>query len=249
MSIEYGGKTVFGGSVGILMLETRFPRIFGDIANANTWPFPVQYRIVRGASPHMVVRERAEGLLEGFIEAARDLVVHGADCLTTNCGFLSLIQDAVKDEVAVPVATSSLMQVPVANSLLPSGRRAGIITISKEHLTEDHLEAAGVPLDTPVVGTESGREFSRKILNDLPEIDFELCRQDLRDAAFELTSHHDDIGAIVLECTNMTPYAAEIRKITGLPVYSAYTLVCWLRSGFVPRSFPFQLDDPVHPRN
>lgn len=249
MSTEYGGKTVFGASVGVMMLETRFPRIHGDIANARTWPFPLHYRIVRGASPHRVVRERAEGLLEGFIEAAKDLVFHGADGLTTNCGFLSLIQGAVKDAVGVPVVTSSLMQVPAANAMLPSNRRTGIITISSEHLSDDHLEAAGVPLDTPVVGTEGGREFSRKILDDLPEIDFALCRTDLLNAAKELMSSHDDIGAIVLECTNMAPYAADIRKLTGLPVYSIYTLVCWLQSGLVPQHFPVQLDDPVRPTN
>ena len=247
MSIEYGGKTVFGASVGIMMLETRFPRIHGDIANAWTWPFPVHFKIVRGASPHRVVRQRAEGLLDGFIEAGRDLVFHGADALTTNCGYLSLIQNSVKEAVGVPVATSSLMQVAYANSLLPSDKRTGIITISKEHLTPDHLDAAGVPPNTPIVGTEGGREFARKILDDLPEMDFELCRQDLREAASELMSNHDGIGAIVLECTNMVPYAADVRKITGVPVYSIYTLVCWLQSGLIPRSFPHQLDDPVHP--
>ena len=105
MPREYGGKTVFGASVGVMMLGTRFPGIKGDIANACTRPFPLQYRIVRGASPHRVARQRAAGQLEGFIEATGDPVFHGADGLTTNCGFLSLIQDAVKDAVGVPVVT------------------------------------------------------------------------------------------------------------------------------------------------
>ena len=245
--MEYGGKTIFGANLGVMMLETRFPRIHGDIANACTWPFPVQYRIVKGATPDRVVRRRAEGLLEGFIEAGRDLVRHGADGLTTNCGFLSLIQEPVKDAVGVPVAASSLMQVPAVNAMLPEGKRAGVITISAEHLSEDHLAAAGVPPGTPVVGTEGGREFSRKILDDLPEIDFALCRTDLLEATHALTSNYAGIGAIVLECTNMAPYAAEIRKVTGLPVYSIYSLICWLQAGLVPRQFPLRLEDPVYP--
>ncbi len=249
MAVEYGGKNVFGASVGIMMLETRFPRIYGDIANAHTWPFPVHYRRVRGASPDRVVRKRSEGLLDAFIEAGRELVLLGADALTTNCGFLSLIQEAVKNAVGVPVATSSIMQVPAVQAMLPAGKRVGIITISKENLTPGHLAAAGVPLDTPIVGTEGGREFSRKILDDLPEIDFDLCRQDLHDAAVEITEQHESVGAIVLECTNMVPYAADIRKLTGLPVYSIYTHVTWLQSGLMPRSFPQQLDDPVRRRN
>ncbi len=244
MVIERGGKTVFGASVGVMMLDTQFPRIYGDIANANSWPFPVQYRIVKGASPDIVVRRKAEGLLEGFINAGKDLVAHGADGLTTNCGFLALIQDRVKDAIDVPVATSSLMQVPMVNSMLGSDKRAGIITISKEHLTDEHLRLARVPLDTPIVGTEGGREFTHKILDDLPEIDFALCQEDLKDAANDMVSNHKDVGAIVLECTNMAPYANDIRKITHLPVFSIYTHICWLQSGLVPRRFPFHLDDP-----
>ena len=87
-----GGKTVYGARLGILSLETRFPRVPGDMGNAGTWPFPVLYAVVPGASPRKVVRERARGLLEPFLEAARTLVRAGADGITTSCGFLSLFQ-------------------------------------------------------------------------------------------------------------------------------------------------------------
>lgn len=183
MAIEHSGKPVYGTSVGVLMLEARFPRIPGDIGNALTWPFPVQYRVVVGASPDRVVRRRAEGMTEAFIAAARDLVATGVDGITTNCGFLSLIQDRVAAAVSVPVTTSSLMQVPMVQTLLPPGQRVGILTISEATLTDDHLRAAHVPLDTPVVGTDGGREFTRAILDDHPEINFAAYSQDLLDAA------------------------------------------------------------------
>lgn len=83
-----GGKSVYGARLGILMLEARFPRIPGDMGNAETWPFPVLYRVVRGASPQRVVREKAAGLLDAFLDAAGELVATGADGITTNCGFL-----------------------------------------------------------------------------------------------------------------------------------------------------------------
>lgn len=244
MQIEYGGKTVFGASVGILMLETQFPRIYGDIANAQTWPFPVHYRVVKGATPDLVVRHDPTELADKFIQAGRELLEMGADGLTTNCGFLALIQDQIKDALGVPVATSSLMQIPIVQSTLPAGKRVGVITISKENLTQDHLRASGAPLDTPIVGTDAGRIFTHGILDDLPGFDFGDCRLDLLDAAREMVTSYDDIGAIVLECTNMVPYAADIRKLTGLPVFSIYTLVSWFQAGLVPRRFPLELDDP-----
>ncbi|MGB0506023.1 MAG: aspartate/glutamate racemase family protein [Pikeienuella sp.] len=242
--MQRGGKTVYGASVGILMLETQFPRIPGDIGNALTWPFPVHYRVVRGATPDNVVRNDPTKLVDDFIEAGRDLIRTGCDGITTNCGFLSLIQDQVKEALGVPVATSSLMQVPMVQAMLPAGKRVGVITISKSTLTEAHLNAAGAPLDTPIIGTDNGRCFTRDILGDAPEIDFAAARLDLQDAAKEMTETHPDVGAIVLECTNMVPYAQEIRAITGLPVYSIYSFVQWFQAGLSPVGFAGGINDP-----
>lgn len=233
--IAHGGKAVYGASVGILMLEARFPRIPGDMGNALTWPFPVHYRVVRGASPDRVVRQRAEGLLEDFIAAARDLVADGVDGITTNCGFLSLFQDDLAAAVGVPVATSSLMQAPMIQATLPPGKRVGILTISAGTLTGEHLRKAGVPEGTPVVGTDGGQEFSRVILNNEDRLDVEAARRDLIEAGRNLAEANPDVGAILLECTNMVPYAADINRATGLPVFSIYSFITWFQSALAPR--------------
>lgn len=236
--IVQGGKAVYGAAVGILMLEARFPRIPGDMGNALTWPFPVHYRVVRDASPDRVVRRGAEGLLDAFVAAARDLVADGADGITTNCGFLSLLQRDLAAALPVPVATSSLMQVDMVNRLLPAGRRAGVLTISGSTLTPLHLERAGVPPDTPIGTTEGGREFTRVILDNAPEMDVDAARADNVEAARTLVGAHPDLGALVLECTNMVPYAADIRAATGLPVFSMSSFVTWFQSGLVPPRYP-----------
>ncbi|MED6310641.1 MAG: aspartate/glutamate racemase family protein, partial [Pseudomonadota bacterium] len=100
----------------------------------------------------------------------------GADGIGTTCGFLSLFQDDIAKAAGVPVASSSLMQVPWVDSTLPPDKRAGIITISKESVTSAHLEAVGVALDTPIVGTESGKTFTTTVLDDGDYMDFELAR-------------------------------------------------------------------------
>ncbi|MCB2135682.1 MAG: aspartate/glutamate racemase family protein [Rhodobacteraceae bacterium] len=235
--IVTGGKAVYGASVGILMLEAQFPRIVGDMGNALTWPFPVHYRVVRGASPDKVVRQGAPGLLDAFVDTARGLVADGADGITTNCGFLSLFQAELAAAVGVPVAASSLMQVAMVNRLLPPGRRAGVLTISASTLTTAHLEKAGVPGGTPIGTTEGGREFTRAILGNELTLDVEAARSDNVNAALALTKAHPDLGAIVLECTNMIPYAADIRAATALPVFSMESFVTWFHSGLVPRRF------------
>jgi Asp/Glu/hydantoin racemase len=236
--IVAGGKTVYGATIGILMLETRFPRIPGDMGNALTWPFPVLYKTVAGASPDLVVRHKAEGLLDAFIAAAREMVADGADGITTTCGFLSLMQAELSQALGVPVATSSLMQAPMIQALLPPGRRVGVLTISKESLAPEHLSRIGVAADTPVWGTEGGTEFSRVILDDEPRMDVDAARVDLVSAARDFQAAHPNLGAILLECTNMMPYAADVRRVTGLPVFSIRSFVCWFQSSLAPARFP-----------
>ena len=242
-----GGKTVYGASVGILMLDTVFPRIPGDFGNAATWPFPVMYRVVRGASPQRVVRERADGLLDAFIESGKQLVADGADGLTTTCGFLSLFQNELAQAVDVPVAASSLMQVPAVQRLLPSGKRVGVMTVSRENLTADHLAAAGAPVDTPIAGTETGREFFHFIMENRPTMDVNACRLDLLDAGRQLVSDHPDVGAVVLECTNMGPYASELRRELGIPIFSGISFINWFQSGLLPPLYSGITDDPRNP--
>lgn len=233
-----GGKTVYGASVGILMLEARFPRIPGDMGNAQSWPFPVLYKVVRGASPERVVRRQAGGLIDAFIDAARELVADGVDGITTNCGFLSLVQDELSKAVPVPVVTSSLQQVSMVNRLMPTGKRAGVLTISGSTLTQAHLDAAGVPSETPIGTTEGLSEFTRAILDNELTLNVDAARNDNVQAALALKDTHPDLGGIVLECTNMCPYADDIAKATGLPVWSMISFVEWFQSGLSPRRFP-----------
>jgi Asp/Glu/hydantoin racemase len=235
--MAYGGKAVYGARLGILMLEARFPRIPGDMGHAGTWPFPVLYKIVPGASPERVVNRKAEGLMNAFLAAAAELVEHGADGITTNCGFLSLYQAELARHVGVPVATSSLIQVPFIQSVLPPGKRVGVLTISAKHLTREHLAAVGVAADTPVVGTEGGREFSRAIIGDEPKLDVAAAEQDILDAGDALVGGHPEVGAVVLECTNMAPYARALRERVRLPVFDIVSFMTWFHAGLSPRDF------------
>src|SRR5215213_3403837 len=188
-NVARGGKSIYGAPLGILMLEARFPRIPGDMGNGTTWPFPVLFRVVRGASPEKVVLNGATGLLQDFVAAATDLVDLGAEAITTNCGFLSVFQREIAAAVGVPVATSSLLQVPWVQATLPPGRRVGVLTVSKGSLTPAHLEAAGVPLDTPIMGTEGGRECFRVLIKaEAEDMDVATAEQDILEAGRALVA-------------------------------------------------------------
>jgi hypothetical protein len=238
MTLAKGGKAIYGAPLGILMLQARFPRIPGDMGNAATWPFPVLYRVVQGASPERVVLHQADGLLDAFLQAAAELVDQGAEAITTNCGFLAIFQRELSAHVRVPVATSALIQVPWVQALLPPGRRVGVLTVSAASLTPRHLAAAGVPPDTPIVGTEGGREFTRVLIRgEAQDMDVALAEADILDAGRRLVASDPSVGAIVLECTNMPPYARALRDALGLPVFDIHSLVSWFHAGLRPRDF------------
>ncbi len=222
-----GGQNIFGFSVGILMLDTRFPRIPGDMGNASTFPFPVLYHRVRGASPDRVVRQGQQELLPAFIEGARALEREGVRAVTTNCGFLAKFQSEVAASVSIPVFTSSLMLVPLVHRMLPPKKAVGIMTVDASSLRPEHYTGAGITKDIPTVvaGMETEKEFTRVMLDNELELDVEAARQEHQTVARCLVEAHPEIGAIVLECTNMPPYRADIQAATGLPVFDITTLV------------------------
>jgi hypothetical protein len=204
-----GGQNIFGHSVGILMLDTHFPRIPGDMGNAATFDFPVLYHRVRGASPDRVVRHGQRELLPAFIEGARALEREGVAA------------------VSVPVFTSSLLLVPLVHRMLAPGRAVGIMTVDATSLRPEHFTGAGISKDIPTViaGMETEKEFTRVLLGDQLELDVEVAREEHLTVARRMLAAHPEIGALVLECTNMPPYRADLQAATGLAVFDITTLV------------------------
>lgn len=213
------------GFLGVVMLDTRFPRPPGDVGHPATFPVPVRQRVVQGAVPRRVVASaaalRASSLAEPFVDAMRQLEAQGARALTTSCGFLVLLQHEMQAAVRVPVVSSSLLQLP---ALLQSEPQVGVLTISAGHLTDEYLQAAGVPpdrmQDVVVQGVDPSGAFATAILGNLPTLDLAAAESDVVTAALQLQQRAPGVRTIVLECTNMPPYAGAVRAATGCAIRS-----------------------------
>lgn len=209
------------GFLGILMLDTRFPRPLGDIGHPGTFEragIPVRYVTVRGASPQRIVKDADPALLQPFIDAAVALAREGAAMLSTSCGFLAAHQAALACAVAVPVVSSSLLQV----ARFP---RPGIVTIDAAALGPAVLHGAGVPPGTPVQGVAPGCEFHRRILGNETMLDLAHAERDVVAAALQLVQAHPAVTDVVLECTNMPPYRRAVARATGRAVHDIETLL------------------------
>jgi Asp/Glu/hydantoin racemase len=237
MKLIKGGRPYYGESIGILILDTKFPRIPGDIGNASTFDFPVRLKVVKGASVNKVVKEGDLSLLESFITAARELENEGVRAITTSCGFLVLFQDQLARAVNVPVFTSNLLVIPLVYKM--TGRRVGVITACSETLTEKHLRAANVGEDIPIAiaGLENQPEFKRVILENSETMDPSQIEKEVIETAIMLVKKHPDIGSIVLECHNLSPYSAAIQEKIGLPVFDIVSFVKFVHQAVVKQRF------------
>ena len=205
-------------TLGVLMLDTRFPRVPGDIGNPATFAHPVRYAVVAGATPQRVVRERDPRLLQPFVEAGLALAREGVDAIATSCGFLVLFQRELQAALPLPVWTSSLLA-------LPALARPGVVTVDATALGPDHLRAAGAAAPTPVEGIEPGGALQRALLEDRPGLDVAGAEREVVAAALRLLARAPALTDIVLECTNMPPYADAVRRATGRPVHDITTLI------------------------
>ena len=206
--------------LGIVLLDTRFPRPPGDAGNPASWPVPTLVKVVTGAWPRKIVQSaaglRAAAVLSEFVDAVRQLAGEGACAITTSCGFLVLLQHELQAGCGVPVVTSSLLQLP---ELLQEQDCVGVLTISAQRLGQEHLLAAGVPRerlsDVVVQGVDPDSDFVRAILGNRSTMDLEQAARDVVAAAVALKERAPHLRTLVLECTNMPPYAERIRAATG----------------------------------
>lgn len=200
--------------VGILMLESPHMELPGALASDHTFPFPVSRREVRGATVQRMLAG-AEGLEGPMLEAARALECEGVSAIIGNCGLMSLFQKGLQESLNVPVFTSSLLWVPLIAGVIPKGRRVGILTIHSKYLREAHFQGAGwvsdeIPIAIAGVEEQSAWQHPLK---------WEQLEGQLLDVCRRFTRDHPDLGALVLECTVMPPFAPKIRSEISLPVF------------------------------
>lgn len=213
--------------LGIIMLDTAFERPPGDVGNAASWPFPVLYQTVSGATARKVVGGDDADLLDAFAAAGEALQGQGAVAVITSCGFLAARQPVLAARLSLPLATSSLLQIPVIASLLPTGRTVGVITYDAASLGPAHFAGVGADPATPVAGLPQAGAF-RALIEGGAAHDARALQDELEAVAERLLAEHPSTGAILLECTNLPPFSAALRQRFGLPVFDILTLGRWL---------------------
>ncbi len=218
--------------LGVVQLNTRFPRLPGDIGNPQSFPFPVVYRRVDAATVAAVVRDGAvaEEAARALVAAAQALAEDdGVSLIATSCGFLGALQTRLERAVPVPVIASAFALLPFLRQVYGETATIGVLTFDAQRLGAAHF-GHWSDTGTLVEGIEGG-ELHRVIAADLPELNREAAEAEVCAAGKRLLVRGPEVAAILLECTNLSPYRQALAKATGRPVYDLNQAIGWVAAG------------------
>ena len=212
--------------IGVLCLDTHFAKPPGHIRCVNSQPFKIMKHLVRGATIAELLERPSLEFFAPFIEGAKALEQAGCAAITGSCGFMALYQKELAEAVSIPVFSSSLIHIPLMHQMAGGKGRVGVITARQSALTDAHFEAVGAGhVPVAVAGMQDQPEFSSVILKDeKTDIDADLLAEELCAVGRDLVARYPDVTSIVLECTDLPPYAHRLQQAIGLPVADLTTL-------------------------
>lgn len=227
------GRAIAGNAIGILVLDLWYPLLPGNVANASTFNFPVRYKILGGTTIEQIL-SHDPALLDLIIKGGRELEKNGARAIVGACGYFGYYQKEAAATLDVPVFLSSLLQIPIIKRALRPNLKVGVICADSEALSQDVLRVCGVddPSDVAIVGAQSLPEF-QNILRCTGHFNPAKLERELVELSKKLTIENPEVGAILLECSDMPPFAWSIQNATGLPVFDFITLINWIYNAVV----------------
>lgn len=239
--------TCYGMGIGIMVLDDAYPGFPGDVRNASAFPYPVQYEIAEGVDNHTLVwAEDKTPCREPILRAARKLERMGCRAIAAECGYFAYFQKDVAGYVDVPVFMSSLLQVPFIQQVVGPKKTVAIICAQKRFLTEAHLQNAGIDLNSNFIIAGAQDEYGCPEFDNLwdhekrpeiPEAYYDKSETDMIRVSKKVIQQHPKVGAIMLECTGMQPFARAVQREVDLPVFSWGTLLDYAYSATVHRDY------------
>jgi aspartate/glutamate racemase len=234
-----GRPLAYGYTIGMLCAEWNVPFVPGDLNNASTFDFPVRYLAVEGAAGSEVLTGDADAYAELFVAAAKQLEAEGVHAITGNCGYMAAYQDVVAAAVSIPVFMSSLLQAPLLLRMLSPQQRLGVLVANGGGITDGVLRGAGIsdPARLRIQGLDHKPHFNEVILQEVGTLDEDRLRSEVVEAAMEAVEADPSIGAILLECSDLPPYARSVQEATGLPVFDWAGFIRYVHDAISPRGY------------
>ena len=224
-----------GFAIGIIAIELIYPKVPGNVANATTYPFPVLYRKVTFDVERLF--EGDAGLRDEIIEAAKELEQNGVRAIVGACGYFAHFQKEVAEAVDVPVFLSSLCQLPLIKMSISGKKRIAVLAASGDNIDAEVLSKVGTDMDRLVVENIGDLPAFHAIRYGETRLDNGKLTEELCQRVKSLLEREKDIGAILLECSDLPPYAKAIQTVSGLPVFDFNTMIDMIYHAVVQKTY------------
>lgn len=232
------GQNISGYGIGILHLDNVwYPLVPGNVVNAWTYRYPVRFKAVKGLDTP-TLHSGDPKAYEAVLAAAKELEQEGVRAISGACGFFGHFQRQLAEDMSMPVGLSSLVQIPWIRSLLKKGTKIGVLTANAAAMDEFLLSHCGVEgTEDLVIGNLRYGEHFSAIMEDRGSFDNSRVREEVVSAAAKLVEENPDVGAILLECSDMPPYAAAVQAAVKLPVFDFITMINFLNQATMQKPY------------
>jgi len=225
-------------TLGIVRLDYNYPPAAGDIDCPASYGYDVIYRSVPGLTFEMAqAGKMTMEVLKEFKLAVKWLEGHGASGITGDCGFMMAFQPIARDVATVPVFMSSMVQCPMISLAYDKFDKVMIVTANDKTLKPQKdalLSHCGFNVDDDrfiIIGAQDVPGFDAVANGDA--VDVEFVTPGMVTLIKDCLKKNPTIRAIVLECTELPPYADAIRQATALPVWDAITCADFFISAYL----------------
>ena len=235
------GQAIGGQAIGIVVIDVWYPMVPGNIANASTFPFPVMFKILKGATGEQIMSGDPVLLLP-IIEGARELIQQGARAIVGACGSFAYYQKEVADALEVPVFLSVMLQVPLILQGLNPRKKLGILAASASALTPRVFEQCNITDSSRLVITEAHNLPEFQVMSGCTgNINPQRLEREVVGHISQFVQDHPEIGAILIQCSDLPPYAWAIQNAVNLPVFDMTNLINWVYHAVVRKPFSGQI--------
>lgn len=222
-----GNQIFCGYDIGVLVMKSWVPKPPGHISCAQNYDFPVYYYPV-DKTDNETVHNGSKKIVPYLVEAVKELKEMGCRAIVSSCGYFGHFQDMIAGQVDLPVYLSAMCMAPFIFRMMAPDKKLAVICYNKEKLTESLFESCGIGKnlrDRCVVYDIIGEPELGKIITDCGHYNITKARSEAVEVALKALRKNPDIGAFLLECTDLPPHSYAIQEATNMPVFDATMMV------------------------
>lgn len=221
-------------AIGILRIDYTYPPALGDAAHPNSYYYRTPHATIKGlsfedAQKGAPLTPAQRTAMEAGLRALEGKKVMG---IAGDCGFLQNYQADAREMSRVPTFISPLLQAPMLARMYAPHEHILVVTANGAALKPQMPKLLGqCTVRDPatqkrflVVGCEDVPGFGEEIAAG-KKIDVERVTPEMLKLVNRELAAMPTIRCILLECTELPPYADALRQATGLPVLDVITLV------------------------